>query len=125
MNALIELVLLSGQAHLLAIEAGQVASLRRLQPTEDTVYWRLADMLPGAQDAGAAQFLLELKHPEQPILLGLAHEPTQVTLTAAAFWPLPSALEQAKQVACIKALAWHADTVVTVLDAQGVSLPRP
>lgn len=120
---MIRLVVFSFGGHRFGLEAGQVAGMGHMAqlPAERWQQVGLQAVLPDAPPltpAGAA-FWLQLRGagPSHRLLLLLEDRAQLTELEARHVWPLPGVLQQGRRHPCIKALAWHEDCPVLLLDA--------
>lgn len=112
------LVIWSADGQQFALEA---CHIRTLQPyTTDMDCQGLHQLIPGLQ-AEPPVFCLGWHVAGQTCWLATHDEPRHVQLPLDALWPLPAALQQARQHAAIRALGWHQNRPVTVLDAPALS----
>lgn len=121
---MISLVVFVCQGGLLGLEARQVAGMGQLQSSARVVDGERVDLsavLPGlaAQEPVEKLFFLQLRH--GPVLL-LERRAWLVEMDAGHIWPLPGLLELGKRHSCIKALAWHNEQPVLLLDAKQLPL---
>lgn len=104
-----------------AVEARHVVAMGKLQSLaaveQKTI--NLSNLLSGELPAVQTEnFALQMRSQQDDLLLALDNEAQIIELNADSIWPLPPLLQQGRQHPSIKALAWHNDQLLTLLDAE-------
>lgn len=114
MTSGLAIVLWSADGHQFALEASRVQVLRPY--TADLDSRSLHRLIPGLA-AEPPRFCMGWQLDQQPYWLAVSDEPRHLHLPADRFWPLPAALQQARQHPAIRALVWHQEHPIILLDA--------
>lgn len=109
------LVIWQAGGHQFAVEASRILAL---QPYTSGMGCRSLHQLLAGLDAEAPAYCLSWQADNQTCWLATRDEPLHLQLPLDALWPLPHSLQHARQSPAIRALGWHQDRPVTLLDTR-------
>lgn len=115
------LVVFVWQGHHFGVEASRVAAMGQIGQLPAGT-WKQIDLtslcsasVPPAPVQHEGSYLQFRDLPDTTLLL-LEHRARLLEIDAMQIWPLPVMLEHARQHPCIKALAWHEDRPILLLE---------